>query len=365
VPPGWDAWQTFVQDGDQPGSDAVYYDYTLNENGTLIPYGHADADYSTDLLKKRTLRFITANAALPFFVVYAPFAPHEPAIPAARHAGRFASLPPWRPPSYDEADVSDKPDWVKFMAHIPTPAGNVQTDVLRQHQLEALLAVDEAVAALLAQLEALGLTDDTLVVFTSDNGFMWGEHWWWSKWAAYEESIRVPLVIRWPGHMPVAVSRPELALNIDLAPTFAEAAGVPVPPTVDGQSLLPALDGTGTTWRDDFVTEAWGAIIVPPYVALRTTRWKLIRDTVRQGIAEELYDLSIDPYELDNLAQDPAFAEVRATLSTRLDELLAAPPGGPFASLVRATPLPIPAPLGGSENDELLADLQAAGIDLR
>src|SRR6266851_1146899 len=83
VPPGWDAWQTFVQDGDQPGSDAVYYDYTLNEDGTLIPYGHADADYSTDLLKRRTLRFITANAALPFFVVYAPFAPHEPAIPAA------------------------------------------------------------------------------------------------------------------------------------------------------------------------------------------------------------------------------------------------------------------------------------------
>jgi len=134
---------------------------------------------------------------------------------------------------------------------------------------------------------------------------------------------------------------------------------------VDGQSLLPALDGTGTTWRDDFVTEAWGAIIVPPYVALRTTRWKLIRDTVRQGIAEELYDLSIDPYELDNLAQDPAFAEVRATLSTRLDELLAAPPGGPVASSVRATALPIPAPLGGSENDELLGDLQAAGIDLR
>src|SRR4029077_18285961 len=111
-------------------------------------------------------------------------------------------------------DVSDKPDWVRFMSVITRPAGNVQHDVFRQHQLETLLAVDEAVAALLAQLEALGLTDDTLVVFTSDNGFMWGEHWGWAKWAAYEESIRVPLVIRWPAGMPVAVSRPELALNI-------------------------------------------------------------------------------------------------------------------------------------------------------
>src|SRR4029077_4315571 len=176
-------------------------------------------------------------------------------------------------------DVSDKPDWVKFMAHITTPAGNVQTDVLRQHQLETLLAVDEAVAALLAQLEALGLTDDTLVVYTSDNGFMWGEHWWWSKWAAYEESIRVPLVIRWPTRRPEPGRSSELVLNIDLAPTLAEAAGVPVPPTVDGQSLLPLLDGTGASWRSDFVTEGWGAVIVPPYAALRTPRWKLIRNT--------------------------------------------------------------------------------------
>jgi N-acetylglucosamine-6-sulfatase len=260
--------------------------------------------------------------------------------------------------------VSDKPDWVRFIASITTPAGNVQRDVLRQHQLETLLAVDEAVDALLARLETLGLTDDTLVVFTSDNGYMWGEHWWWSKWAAYEESIRVPLVIRWPTRVPAEGSRPQLALNIDLAPTFAEAARVAIPPTVDGQSLLPVLDGTGTTWREDFVTEAWGALVVPPYVALRTTRWKLIRNRVTSGIADELYDLSIDPYELDNLASDARFAEIHATLSTRLDALLAAPPGGPFAPLARAAPPPDGGPLGGSGDDELLGDLRAAGIEL-
>ena len=313
VPPGWSEWQTFVEDG------GLYYDYTLNENGTLVQYGQTTAEYSTDLLATRTVRFIAAKADAPFFAVYAPFAPHEPAVPAARHAGTFAGIDPWRPPNWCEADVSDKPVWVQFMSAITVPEGLANNDALRIRQLETLLAVDEAVAAMLATLEKLGLTDQTLVVFTSDNGFMWREHWWTGKLAAYEESLRVPLVVRLPVLEPLPRTAAGMALNIDLAPTFVELAGLPIPATVDGASLLGLL--AGAPWRTDFLFENWGAPVIRPNVGVRTARWKLIV-TTSDGFVE-LYDLLADPYELENHAGDPAYADVQAALTARLAELRA------------------------------------------
>jgi len=317
VPPGWGEWQTFVEDGGQAIGDSVYYDYTLNENGTLVAYGHTSADYSTDLLAARTIRFIMDKADAPFFAVYAPFAPHEPAVPAARHAGTFAGIDPWRPPNWCEADVSDKPVWVQFMAAITTPDGIAHTDALRARQLETLLAVDEDVATMLTMLEKLGLTDQTLVVFTSDNGFMWREHWWPSKLAAYEESLRVPLVLRMPVMEPLPRTVAGMALNIDLAPTFVELAGLPIPDSVDGASLLRLL--AGEPWRTDFLFENWGGPIIQPNAGVRTDRWKLIV-TTSDGF-EELYDLAADPYELTNHAGDPAYADILAALTARLAEL--------------------------------------------
>ena len=319
VPPGWSEWQTFVEDGGTATDDTVYYDYTLNENGTLVHYGHAPADYSTDLLAARAVDFVSAKADVPFFAVYAPFAPHEPAVPAPRHAGTFAGIDPWRPPNWCEADVSDKPVWVQFMSAITVPEGLAKNDALRIRQLETLLAVDEAVAAMLATLEKLGLTDETLVVFTSDNGFMWREHWWTGKLAAYEESLRVPLVVRLPVLEPLPRTAAGMALNIDLAPTFVELAGLPIRATVDGASLLGLL--AGAPWRTDFLFENWGAPIIRPNVGVRTGRWKLIV-TTSDGFVE-LYDLLADPFELQNHAGDPAYADVQAALTTRLAELRA------------------------------------------
>jgi N-acetylglucosamine-6-sulfatase len=324
VPPGWDVWQTFVQDG---GTNArsdvqVYFDYTLNEDGKLVDYGQSPSVYSTDLLRDRTLSFIHANSTTPFFVVYAPFAPHEPAVPALRHRGRFANIAPWRPPNYAEADVSGKPDWVQFMKAIATPAGLADTDALRINMLESLLAVDDAVDAIVNQLESLGLTDDTMVVFTSDNGFHWREHWWAFKQTAYEESMRVPLIIRYPSLSPLASTRDELVLNIDLAPTFAELAGFPVPAKVNGASLLGLLEGSAV-WRQDFLEENFGGVIVSPSAAVRTDRWKYIKTDAGHGIVEELYDLWNDPYELTNLAFDGAHDDLIAQLRARLSELQA------------------------------------------
>lgn len=319
VPPGWSEWQTFVEDGGEAGGERVYYDYMLNENGVLTHHASAAADYSTDVLRDRALAYLQAHASEPLFMVYAPFAPHSPAPPAPRHAERFANLPPWRPPSWCEPDVSDKPLWVQFMAAITTPGGIAETDALRIRQLESLLAVDEAVGAIERRLERLGLADQTLVVFTSDNGLTWREHWWPAKWASYEEAIRVPLVLRYPTAVPRAVRSQVLALNIDLAPTFVEVAGATAPPDVDGRSLLGAL--RGETWREDFLIENSGAPVVRPSDAVRTQDAKLIR-TRTDGFLE-LYDLAADPYELESRIGDPAWAGVQATLSARLEELLA------------------------------------------
>jgi arylsulfatase A-like enzyme len=316
IPPGWGEWQTFVENGGD-GSLRVFHDYTLNENGVLVSYGSDPADYSTDLLRRRAVDYIRANTAAPFFLVYAPFAPHSPATPAPRHAGSFADLPPWRPPNWNEPDVSDKPVWVRFQASIAVTAGIEATDELRIQMLESLLAVDDAVRAIARTLEKHGLTDQTVVVFTSDNGFMWREHWWTWKAAAYEESIRVPLVLRYPALLPLPRQQDGLVLNIDLAPTLLELAGAPVPSTVEGRSLLGAL--RGEPWREDFMFENPNGIIVRANEGVRTTQFKFIR-TLRNGF-EELYDLALDPYELENRASDPHYATVRAALVARLAEL--------------------------------------------
>jgi arylsulfatase A-like enzyme len=320
VPPGWDVWQTFVQDGGSDNSPAVYYDYTLNENGTLVNYGESESDYSTDLLRRRSLAFIRDSVNGPFFLVFAPFAPHDPAVPATRHRGRFAGLPPWRPPNWAEKDVSGKPDWVKFMAAITTAEGLQGTDTLRIDMLESLLAVDEAVDAIDSTLEDLGLSDDTVVIFTSDNGFHWREHWWMFKQASYEESIRVPLVLRYPALAPLPSKRDELVLNIDLAPTLAELGGASLPPSIDGASLIDLLAGS-VVWRQDFLEENWGGVIISPNFSVRNDRWVYIDTWASHGITEELYDLANDPYELDNLAIDGQHGDLVAQMSARLAEL--------------------------------------------
>src|SRR5205814_2071584 len=146
-------------------------------------------------------------------------------------------------------------------------------DAYRRGQYQALLAVDRAVRGIVDALRDTGRLDDTMIVFASDNGLAWGEHRWQRKQVPYEESIRVPLVIRYPPLTPDAVTVPQPALNIDLAPTFAAVAGVPTP-HVDGRSLLPLLRGTATPWRHDFLIEherIAQSFPVPSYCAVRTT----------------------------------------------------------------------------------------------
>lgn len=312
IPLGWDDWRVFVN---EPNN---FFAYSLNENGTVRQFGSAPIDYSTDVITARALEFMRANASRPFLLMLTPFAPHAPSTPAPRHAGVLTALPPWRPANWF-ASVAGKPNWVRFYA-ISNLAALEEYDAIIQKQRESLLSVDEAIAAIDERLERLGLTDNTIFVFMSDHGSMWGEHRWTGKQLPYEESVRIPMVLRYPLRLPADEVRDEFALNYDVAPTLADLAGVTATHTVDGRSLVDAIEGAGD-WRSEFVVQHFtGGFVVPPWDMLRTERYKYVRHA---SDSDELYDLLLDPHELFNLAQQPQHAGLRASLAARLDEVLA------------------------------------------
>ena len=316
VPPGWDRWFAFTNPG--------FYGYELNVDGR-IRRAEAPAPYSTDVLRDEAVGFIR-QARRPFFLVFAPYAVHLPTRPATRHAGAFDELPPLRPPNYDEPDVSDKPAWVRRTGRF-TPRRADVIDELYRRQLESLLAVDEAVGAIVETLRDTGQLENTMIVFTSDNGISMGSHRVGGKVVPYEESIRVPFVVRYDRILREPIASDRLVLNTDLAPTFARIAGRRMP-GAEGRSLLPLLRDAGRSWRRDFLVEHLEGPPqpdVPTYCAVRSQRYAYILYATGE---EELYDLARDPYELENRAGDSALGRQRARLRTRLRALCDPPPPG-------------------------------------
>ena len=310
IPPGWDDWHVITN----PGSQQSYYDYGLNENGTIVYYGNdAENDYSTDILKAKAVDFIQNNTDKPFFLVYAPAAPHAPYYPAPRHQGMFSDLTGYRPLSWKEADVSDKPDLYIYEKSIweTSPLFDSLIDKARIDAIESLQAVDEAVRDIVTTIDQAGLKKDTIIIFTSDNGYLWGEHWGFThKRCGYEECIRVPFVLRYPAIVTNSRQDNHFILNIDLAPTLAELAGVSIPSPVNGKSFLNILKNIENSWRTDFLTEGWRAPSSPnqnpqpqTFGSVRNGEWKFIQSEEQsEGPAEELYNLLADPYELHNIA---------------------------------------------------------------
>ena len=211
-----------------------------------VPAGDP-ANYSTDLLTRHARRFIR-RARKPFFLVYAPVCPSFPGCRCRR--GTWARSGRWRPGARritTRPDVSDKPTWIQ---QIPTRTelDDVKADLFHRRQLQTLLAVDDGINALLGELRQRRILRDTIVVFTSDNGYSWGAHRIEGKGVPYEESIRVPLVIRYDRLFRGSRIETRTALNIDLAPTFAAAARAKRG-RVDGQSLLGILAGSAAPGR--------------------------------------------------------------------------------------------------------------------
>jgi N-acetylglucosamine-6-sulfatase len=330
VPNGWTEWYATALGGGYSG-----YNYSLNENGTLVNYGAQPEDYMTDVLSAKATSLIqrTANDTRPLFLYIAPYVPHTPATPAPRHADLFPNAQAPRGGSFNEADVSDKPPPVRNLPPLSQADIN-RIDTLYRKRLQSMQAVDEMLGALVQALQAAGKLGNTYFFFTSDNGYHLGQHRLvQGKYFAYEEDIRLPLIVSDPG-VQTGQTRDHLASTIDLAPTFAALAGVQAPSFVDGRSLVPLWGATPpstSTWRRAFLVEQFPLSTELPgdeppdgdngdtlvYSALRTTRYKYVE--YNNG-ARELYDLQTDPYELDNqyASAPPA---LRAELSIWLAQL--------------------------------------------
>lgn len=248
IPPGWTEW--YSPNGGSPYSQ---FDYQLNENGTSVSYGHADADYLTDVISDKAVDFIrrsvTDHPTQPFFAYVATYAPHLPATPAPRHADTFPGLRAPRTGSFNEADVSDKPAWVRD-APLLTDEQVALIDEQYRKRRQSLLAVDDLVKRVIDTLTELGQLENTYVFFTSDNGYHQGQHRLESgKMTAYEEDLLIPLSVRGPGVKPTATIT-ALTANVDYAPTFVEIASAVQPEWVDGRSLIPLFKGsTVSPWR--------------------------------------------------------------------------------------------------------------------
>src|SRR5439155_19457005 len=290
--PGFDYWAVFKGQG-------RYIDCPLNINGTVTP----TSGYITDVLTDKTVDFITkGHPDKPFSLWLGPKAVHGPYRPAERHKDFYKDDPlPQRPNVKD--DDSGKPALTRKVATMPAdhPAYGVSDQIIRD-QLRCLLAVDESVGRIFGALEETGQLDNTLLVFASDNGYFWNEHHLGDKRAAYEESIRIPLLMRYPKLIKPGTKIDEMVLNIDLAPTFIELGGAKPIEGSHGRSLAPLLKGDRSDWRKSALFEYFLEKMYPnveTWQAIRTDSMKYIHYTDLVGM-DELYDLKADPYEMNN-----------------------------------------------------------------
>jgi len=296
VPLGWDRWFAHVN-GDS------YYDYDINDNGTIKHFGSSASDYNTDVIANHAKAFIdaSANAGVPFFAYVAPKAPHGPATPAPRDLHTHDGLKASRPPSFDEKDVSDKPPWIRQLPRLSN-AKKTGIDRLHEKRAESLQAADDLVAGVVGKLRNKGILGNTYIFFTSDNGLHEGEHRIpGGKWRPYEEDVRMPLLARGPG-VAAGSTTYKLALDTDYLPTFTDLAGTQTPPYVDGRSQRPVLKGDTTAWRSAILLEAARNDVFPPkspaYRGIRTSGGTKYVEYASGN--KELYHLGRDPYELNN-----------------------------------------------------------------
>jgi N-acetylglucosamine-6-sulfatase len=350
--PGWDVWQTIQEPN-------TYYDYDLSVNGRTVPYGTADSDYLTDVLSRRAARLVRRSASRkqPFYLQLDEWAPHDSPgrgtgpcgggqdpVPAPPDENLFSEEPLPQSPSFDEEDVSDKPSFVQHQGRVDKPV------VERNYRcgLASLRAVDRGIAKVHAALRRSGELDNTVIIFTSDNGYLYGEHRLRYKVTPYEEALRVPLAIALPrrlqsgGQRVAQVAAP--VANIDLAPTILQLTGATpcrrngACRVMDGRSLVPLLRGDSSNWPQDraLAVEYTGihhGFTSCSYRGVRTPGHFYVEHTLipnfatglcEPGLEVEHYDLAADPFELENLypaAPLTPEAEQQEELSNRLAAL--------------------------------------------
>ncbi len=298
VPPGWDEW--YARSGKFSANE-------YNENGRLV---REDTYIDADLIGYWSMRYLQKPHDNPFFMYLSTHAPHLPHEIAPRHAKAYPNARAPRSPSFNERDISDKPEWIQKRAQGPLSRRQIrELNATYREKVRALQAVDEMVEDVYAALESAGELDNTYIFFTADQGYKEGQHRLQGKWTAYEEDIRVPLLVRGP-RVPEGRTLQHMVLNNDFAPTFAKLAGVDAPGFVDGRSIVPLL-GQDTPpeadWRQRFLVENFRSELpkgtpsrVPGYKAVRTKDAVYI-EYYTDPIERELYDLEKDPYQLRNI----------------------------------------------------------------
>lgn len=330
--PGFDRWVSFKGQG-------TYIDPPINEDGRSVkPSG-----YITDILNGYAVEFIKRPHDKPFLVYLAHKAIHpevqqnndgsvdltqsELFIPAKRHEHAYEGRKIPHRPNYGSAPKG-KPALLRQIGSLPKlGATTVTPDEAILGRQRSLLAIDEGVGEILKALKETGQLDKTIIVFTSDNGYFYGEHGLSvERRLAYEESIRLPLLIRYPKLIKSGTVRAEFALNIDLAPTLLSVAGVSVPSTMQGLSLVPLLKGERPSWRNSFMVEYYSDKVFPRivnmgYKAVRNDRWKYIHYLELDGM-DELYDLKTDPYEMKNLINEPSAKKALDEMKREMQRLL-------------------------------------------
>lgn len=349
--PGFDHWESFRGQG-------TYYKPTMNINGKEVKYG--DSTYITDLLTEHALDWLANREdEKPFFLYLSHKAVHADFKPAARHAGMYKDEPISLPPSFRTSDsqvkgkralnqsvetekTGDKPyqgeayygkgrapDWQKMQReswHGVDYMYHGQTSFPDFYRLycETLAGVDESIGALLDYLDKEGLAESTLFIYMGDNGFSFGEHGLIDKRHFYEESVKVPFLIRCPEIFKGGQTMEPMIQNIDVAPTVLAVAGIEKPEHMQGKSILPLLEGREEVWRDKIFYEYYWEYDFPQTPTMhgvRTDRYKLIRyhgtwDT------NEFYDLQEDPHEMNNLIASEAHQTLIKDLTTEIYDWL-------------------------------------------
>ncbi len=318
LPPGWSEWRALLEPTTQN-----YFDYDLNEDGAITHYGTAPEDYKTRVIGHLAVDAIrhASRGDRPLFLYVGFNAPHAPSTPAPRDAGSLEGVSARRTRAFDERDLSDKPSFLRDRP--PLGAGAVaRIDSRNQRALESLAEVDRQIARIVEELRAREELRNTYLVFTSDNGYLDGEHRIeFGKLLPYEPAARVPLLIRGPG-IPAGETSDALAGNIDLAPTIAQVAGAKPTLSTDGNSLLSfARNPNRSSDR---------ALLLESLVRDRSTYYGYPYAAVRSGHLlyveyetgdEELYNLVRDPHELESVAGEPDYADRQAALAAALERL--------------------------------------------
>jgi arylsulfatase A-like enzyme len=305
VPPGWSEW-------DVAGNGYPEYRYAMNENGTVVQYGHRPSDYLTDVIADKGVDFIReeARAGRPFMLELATFAPHAPYTPAPQDRGKFPFLKAPRVPSFNRGNTLP-PGWLHAPRRIP-PLGIQLIDRGFRKRVRSVQDVDRMIGRLERTLRQAGIARNTYLVFSSDNGFHMGEHRLLpGKLTAFDHDIRVPLVVVGP-HVPRGRTVKKMTANIDLAPTFADLARTRIAGPVDGRSIARLMHGRRVgPWRSAVLIEhrgpvrrrldpdfpSIGAGNPPSYEAVRTASEVYVEYATGEA---EYYDLRRDPFEIHN-----------------------------------------------------------------